>query len=107
MVTTAPRTDARPWARAEAWARAYEIPLWRAIVWDDPVNLMGYVTAVLQRHFGYSRARAHELMMRVHTTGRAVVNSGPRERIEADVVALHTYGLRATMEPAPAGAHAH
>ena len=100
MATTAPRTDARP------RARAYEIPLWRAIVWDDPVNLMGYVTAVLQRHFGYSRARAHELMMRVHTTGRAVVNSGPRERIEADVVALHTYGLRATMEPAPAGAHA-
>ena len=80
--------------------------MWQAVVWDDPVNLMGYVTAVLQRHFGYSRARAHELMMRVHTTGRAVVNSGPRERIEADVVALHTYGLRATMEPAPAGAHA-
>jgi len=107
MATTAPRTDARPRARAEVWARAYEIPLWQAIVWDDPVNLMGYVTAGLQRHFGYSRARAHELMMRVHTTGRAVVNSGPRERIEADVVALHTYGLRATMEPAPAGAHAH
>ena len=91
MATTAPRTDARPRARAEAWARSYEIPVWQA---------------VLQRHFGYSRARAHELMMRVHTTGRAVVNSGPRERIEADVVALHTYGLRATMEPAPAGAHA-
>lgn len=106
MVTTAPRTDARPRARAEARARSYEIPLWQAIVWDDPINLMGYVTAVLQRHFGYSRAKAHELMMRVHTTGRAVVNSGPRERIEADVVALHTYGLRATMEPAPAGAHA-
>ena len=106
MATTAPRTDARPRARPEAWARSYEIPVWQAVVWDDPVNLMGYVTAVLQRHFGYSRARAHELMMRVHTTGRAVVNSGPRERIEADVVALHTYGLRATMEPAPAGAHA-
>ena len=106
MATTAPRTDALPRARAEAWARSYEIPVWQAVVWDDPVNLMGYVTAVLQRHFGYSRARAHELMMRVHTTGRAVVNSGPRERIEADVVALHTYGLRATMEPAPAGAHA-
>ncbi|EFW08839.1 ATP-dependent Clp protease adaptor protein ClpS [Actinomyces sp. oral taxon 178 str. F0338] len=106
MATTAPRTGARPRARAEAWARSYEIPVWQAVVWDDPVNLMGYVTAVLQRHFGYSRARAHELMMRVHTTGRAVVNSGPRERIEADVVALHTYGLRATMEPAPAGAHA-
>ena len=106
MATTAPRTDARPRARAEAWARSYEIPVWQAVVWDDPVNLKGYVTAVLQRHFGYSRARAHELMMRVHTTGRAVVNSGPRERIEADVVALHTHGLRATMEPAPAGAHA-
>ena len=106
MATTAPRPAARPGAGAEAWARSYEIPVWQAVVWDDPVNLMGYVTAVLQRHFGYSRARAHELMMRVHTTGRAVVNSGPRERIEADVVALHTYGLRATMEPAPAGAHA-
>lgn len=74
-------------------------PLWRTVVWDDPVNLMDYVTRVFMRHFGYSHERAESLMMQVHTVGRAVVSSGPRERVEADVVALHGYGLHATLEP--------
>ena len=51
------------------------------------------------RHFGYSHEQAESLMMQVHTVGRAVVSSGPRERVEADVVALHGYGLHATLEP--------
>ncbi|MBD8506031.1 ATP-dependent Clp protease adapter ClpS [Hoyosella sp. G463] len=71
---------------------------WVTIVWDDPVNLMQYVTYVLQKIFGYSRQKATELMMKVHTEGKAVVSSGTREKVEADVRKLHAAGLWATMQ---------
>ncbi len=59
---------------------------------------MDYVTGVFIRHFGYSESKARALMMEVHTRGRAVVSTGMRERMEADVVAMHGYGLKATLE---------
>lgn len=71
---------------------------WITIVWNDPVNLMSYVTYVFQSHFGYSRAKAEKLMMDVHTKGRAVVATGTREAMEADTEALHGYGLWATYQ---------
>jgi ATP-dependent Clp protease adaptor protein ClpS len=58
---------------------------WVTIVWDDPVNLMTYVTYVLMQLFGYPREKAHELMMKVHTEGKAVVSTGSREEMEHDV----------------------
>ncbi|WP_210115808.1 ATP-dependent Clp protease adapter ClpS [Acidipropionibacterium timonense] len=70
---------------------------WTTIVWDDPVNLMSYVTMVFMTYFGYGRARAQQLMMQVHTEGRAVVSRGSRDRMEADVAAMHRHGLRATL----------
>ncbi|MGC8627969.1 MAG: ATP-dependent Clp protease adapter ClpS [Acidimicrobiales bacterium] len=71
---------------------------WKVIVWNDPVNLMSYVTYVFQKLFGYNREKAHKLMMDVHTKGKAVVASGPREKSELDVFRLHEHGLWATME---------
>lgn len=71
---------------------------WKVLVWNDPINLMSYVTFVLQKLFGYSSTKAHKLMMDVHTKGKAVVSSGPRERAEVDVFRLHEHGLWATME---------
>jgi ATP-dependent Clp protease adaptor protein ClpS len=71
---------------------------WIVIVWDDPINLMSYVTLVFQRHFGFPRAKAARLMLQVHTEGRAVVASGPREPMEAHVEAMHGYGLWATLQ---------
>jgi len=71
---------------------------WKVIVWNDPINLMTYVTFVLQKLFGYSREKAHKLMMDVHTKGKAVVASGSREKSELDVFRLHEHGLWATME---------
>jgi ATP-dependent Clp protease adapter protein ClpS len=47
--------------------------LWVAIVWDDPVNLMNYVTYVFIKLFGFSKEKAHKLMMQVHTEGKAVM----------------------------------
>ncbi|MDA8340671.1 MAG: ATP-dependent Clp protease adapter ClpS [Actinomycetota bacterium] len=71
---------------------------WLVIVWNDPINLMSFVTYVFQKLFGYSKEKATRLMMDVHTKGRAVVASGTRERAELDVYRLHEHGLWATME---------
>ena len=71
---------------------------WIVIVWNDPINLMSYVTWVFQKLFGYPRTQAEKLMMDVHVKGKAVVANGPRERCEADVAALHGYGLWATFQ---------
>src|SRR5262245_42889514 len=71
---------------------------WIVVVWNDPVNLMTYVTLVFQRLFGYGRTKAEQLMLQVHYEGRAVVSSGTRERAEHDVSRLHAAGLWATMQ---------
>jgi ATP-dependent Clp protease adaptor protein ClpS len=70
---------------------------WLVIVWNDPVNLMSYVTYVFQKLFNYSRPHATKLMLQVHHEGRAVVSSGNREKAELDCFKLHGYGLWATM----------
>ncbi len=72
---------------------------WLVIVWNDPINLMSFVTFVFQKLFGYSKEKATKLMLDVHHKGRAVVSSGTRERAELDVYRLHEHGLWATMEP--------
>jgi ATP-dependent Clp protease adaptor protein ClpS len=71
---------------------------WITLVWDDPVNLMSYVTHVFQAYFGYSKAKAHKLMLQVHLEGKAIVSSGTREEMERDVKAMHEYGLWATLD---------
>ena len=71
---------------------------WVVIVWNDPINLMSYVTFVLQKLFGYSRTKAEKLMLDVHEKGRAMVSSGSQEKAELDVSRLHEHGLWATME---------
>jgi ATP-dependent Clp protease adaptor protein ClpS len=71
---------------------------WIVLVWNDPINLMSYVTFVFQKVFGYSLEKATALMLDVHEKGRAVVSSGPREKAEIDVYRLHEHGLWATMQ---------
>jgi ATP-dependent Clp protease adaptor protein ClpS len=71
---------------------------WVTIVWNDPVNLMSYVTYVFQKYFGYDKKKAEKLMMEVHEDGKSVVSSGSREEMERDVQAMHEYGLWATMD---------
>ena len=75
-----------------------EDPPWVVLVWNDPVNLMSYVTYVLQKLFGYSRVKAEILMLQVHQEGKAVVSSGGRSQAEGDVSRLHAHGLWATLQ---------
>lgn len=73
---------------------------WVCVVWDDPVNLMSYVTYVFVTYFKYPKAKAERLMMEVHTNGKSAVAAGTRDEVEAHVSALQGYGLWATVEPA-------
>ncbi|MGR6997857.1 ATP-dependent Clp protease adapter ClpS [Yinghuangia aomiensis] len=71
---------------------------WVCIVWNDPINLMSYVTYVFQSYFGYPKKKAEKLMLDVHNKGRAVVASGSREEMERDTTAMHGFGLWATLQ---------
>jgi len=72
--------------------------LWVCIVWNDPINLMNYVTYVFMSYFKYSKEKAETLMLQVHNDGKAVVSSGSREEMEKDVNAMHSFGLWATLQ---------
>ena len=72
--------------------------IWQVIVHNDPVNLMGYVTRVLQQVFGYSKEKAEKHMMEVHNNGRSIVWTGEREKAELFVQQLHGFLLLATLE---------
>jgi ATP-dependent Clp protease adaptor protein ClpS len=93
-VTIAPVELERP---AEEEAAAPDRP-WTTIVWNDPINLMTYVTYVFQTYFGYSKAKSNKLMLDVHQRGKAAVAIGSREEMERDVAAMHSYGLWATLQ---------
>ena len=93
-MSVAPAEVDLPWSAEEVTP---EKP-WLTIVWNDPVNLMSYVTYVFQKLFGYDRDKATKLMLDVHHKGRATVSSGSREKVEGDVAKLHAAGLWATMQ---------
>jgi len=74
---------------------------WQTVVWDDPVNLMSYVTHVFREYFALPHPEAERLMLAVHNDGHAVVAEGARERMEMHAQAMHDYGLWATVRQAP------
>ncbi len=71
---------------------------WSVIVYDDPVNLMQYVTMVFKKVFGYSDDKATILMMQVHNNGKSLVWSGEKEKAEFYVQQLLSHQLNASME---------
>jgi ATP-dependent Clp protease adaptor protein ClpS len=73
-------------------------PSWVCIVWNDPINLMNYVTYVFMTYFKYSKEKAETLMLQVHNEGKSAVSAGSREEMERDVNAMHSYGLWATLQ---------
>ena len=75
---------------------------WVTIVWNDPVNLMSYVSWVFRSYFGFAHEEAERLMLQVHHDGRSVVATGSREEMERHVEAMHDFGLWATLQKADA-----
>lgn len=97
MPATAPTAHVEESTQSQsATARARQ---WALVVHDDPINTMNYVEWVFRSHFGFPSSIARHHMLRVHNLGRSVLATGTRERMEIDVTAMHSYGLRATIEP--------
>ena len=71
---------------------------WNVIVYDDPVNLMSFVTLIIQRVFGYPKEKAQSLMLEVHQDGQSVVWTGISEQAELYVQQLQGYQLLAAMK---------
>lgn len=90
--------------RTDEQVRTLAARRWTTVVWNDPVNLMSYVTWVFRSYFGMPRDKAERLMLQVHTQGRATVSGGTLEQMEIDTQAMHGFGLWATVEPEGDGA---
>ena len=73
-------------------------PGYLVICWDDPVNLMAYVTHVFQVVFGWPKPKAEFHMLQVHNQGKSVLTRESMERAEHYVHQLQSYSLHATME---------
>jgi ATP-dependent Clp protease adaptor protein ClpS len=99
-VTSAPVEVDRPDVEGEQETAEETDRPWSTIVWNDPINLMSYVSYVFESYFGYPKTKAHKLMLDVHHRGKAVVAHGSREEMERDVSAMHSYGLWATLQRA-------
>ena len=68
------------------------------ICWDDPVNLMNYVSRIFQSVFGWPREKAERHMLEVHRSGKSVLIRETLEKAEYYVHQLQHYSLHATME---------
>ena len=84
--------------RTQQWEQTVLDRPWITLVWNDPVNLMSYVAWVFRSYFGFERPEADRLMLQVHNDGKAVVATGTREEMERHVVAMHGYGLWASLQ---------
>jgi len=83
--------------REEAGLDAVPDTPWVTIVWNDPINLMSYVTYVFQKVFGYAKPKAEKLMLDLHHRGKAVVSNGTRGAMDRGAEVLHGDGLWATV----------
>lgn len=73
-------------------------PGYLVVCWNDPVNLMSYVTHVFMRVFGWPRQKAEHHMLQVHTQGKSVLVRDTLEKAEHYVHQLQSYSLHATLE---------
>ena len=77
-----------------------ETSSWQVVVYNDPVNLMSYVTMVFRKIFGFSKQQAEKHMKEVHHQGSSIVWVGDREQAELYVEKLHSFLLTAALEKA-------
>ena len=94
MPPESPSTSTRTKSKVET------TPPWSVIIYDDPVNLMAYVTMVLKRVFGYNKQKAEKLMLEIHNAGKSLVWSGEKEQAELYVQQLHSHQLKASIQKA-------
>jgi ATP-dependent Clp protease adaptor protein ClpS len=101
--------------KVEEEKRTRRVPPYHVILENDEFHSFEFVVEVLRKAMGYAQERAFELTMLAHTSGRAVVWTGPKEVAELKAEQIRTFHevravdsarlgpLRCTIEPAPGG----
>jgi len=84
----------------EEQTRGFKEPGYLVICWNDPINLMAYVTHVFQTVFGWDRKKAEKHMLEVHELGKSILTREGFEKAEFYVHQLQKHSLQATLEPA-------
>jgi len=100
MPVAVPVRKSKPVVVPASRSGAEHAPTFYVVCWNDPVNLMVYVTHVFMKVFGWNREKAQKHMMEVHEKGKSVLVREGAEMAEYYVHQLHKYKLQATMEPA-------
>ena len=100
-VPTLAPPEVRPDIDRDEQARSRDdlAPGYLVICWNDPVNLMPYVTHVFMKVFGWNKTKAEVHMLQVHEQGKSVLARESLEKAEFYVHQLQKYTLHATMEP--------
>ena len=104
---------AEPRTKPRSETRTRQLPPYHVILANDDHHSMEFVVDVLRKVLGVKKERAAELMLEAHTSGRAVIWTGPKEVAELKAEQVHTYHekrdrdqtdlgpLTCTIEPAP------
>jgi ATP-dependent Clp protease adaptor protein ClpS len=103
---------AKPKAREETKTRRF--PPYHVILENDDYHSFEFVIEVLQKALACAQERAFQLTHEAHTSGRAVVWTGPKEVAEFKAEQIRTFHeireggrdlgpLGCTIEPAPGG----
>ncbi len=91
------------------------LPPYNVIIDNDDYHSFEFVAGVLSKALGFASERAHQLTLQAHTTGRAVVWTGPKEVAELKVDQIRSFHeirrpdgaelgpLDCSLEPAPGG----
>ena len=68
-----------------------EPPRYKVYLLNDDFTPMDYVVHVLERFFGMNRHRATQVMLAVHTEGRGVCGTFPKEIAETKVAQVNSH----------------
>ena len=99
-LTAEPATIPQPTIEEGTRSKDELAPTYHVICWNDPVNLMAYVTHVFMKLFGWEKQKAQKHMLEVHEKGKSVLVREGAEKAEFYVHELQKYKLHATMERA-------
>ena len=71
--------------------RTRQIPPYNVILHNDEHHSFEFVIQVLRKALGYSQEQAHVLTEEAHTSGRAIVWTGPKVVAEFKVEQIQTF----------------
>ena len=88
---TPPETLPMPRALPRDDTRTRRVPPYNVILENDAFHSQEFVVEVLCKALGVAVERAYQFMMEAHTTGRAIVWTGPREVAELKAEQIQTF----------------